>query len=149
MEDGENHLTPEVKTTPLQRLRNHRKRTRTLKERLSAPETTVFRDGFKLVVDSSQIVPGDIILLKTGDLVPADARLLHTDGLSCEESKLTGQKLSVCKDASLILSVDTPLTDRCNMVYSGCQITSGSGAAVVTATGRNTEIARIPASENG
>lgn len=142
VEDGENRITPKGKNTSLQRLRSLLKSRKSLHESFSVSETKVFRDGFKLVVETSQIVPGDIILLEAGDVIPADARLLHSDGLSCEESSLTGRKTLSFKDASVILSVDMPIKDRCNMVFSGCQVLSGSATAVVTATGRNTEMAK-------
>lgn len=110
---------------------------------LSAPHARVRRGGVEAVVEATALVPGDIILLETGDFVPADARLLRTSSLQSEESALTGESVPVQKDAQAIVEENVPIGDRVNMVYSGCSITYGAGEAVVTATGMNTEMGRI------
>lgn len=110
---------------------------------LSAPHARIIRDGAEKVVDASKLVPGDIILLEAGDFVPADARLLHSVSLKSEESALTGESVPSEKDAKLLVKEDAPLGDRSNMVFSGCSITYGTAAAIVTATGMDTEMGKI------
>lgn len=110
---------------------------------LSAPHARVIRDSKEDVIDAAQLVPGDIIHLEAGDFIPADARLLRSVSLKCEESALTGESVPSEKDADAVIADNAPLGDRCNMVYSGCSVTYGTAAAVVTATGMNTEMGRI------
>ncbi len=110
---------------------------------LSAPHARVIRGGREQVVDAARLVPGDLILLEAGDFVPADARLVRAAALKAEESSLTGESVPVEKDAGAEVAADAPLGDRVNMVYTGCSITYGSGAAIVTATGMQTEMGRI------
>lgn len=112
-------------------------------QNLAAPLARVFRNGKECVIEASQLVPGDIISLQAGDFVPADARLLCSSSLKSEESALTGESVPTEKDATVIVAEDAPLGDRHNMVYSGCSITYGTGKAVVTATGMNTEMGKI------
>ena len=95
------------------------------------------------MIDASQLVPGDIIHLEAGDFIPADARLLRSVSLKCEESALTGESVPSEKDAVAVIPENAPLGDRSNMVFSGCSVTYGTAAAVVTATGMNTEMGRI------
>jgi len=110
---------------------------------LSAPHARVIRDGVESVIDSKDLVVGDIIKLEAGDFVPADARLLSSSALKSEESALTGESVPAEKDANEIVNIDAPLGDRVNMVYSGCSITYGTATAVVTATGMDTEMGKI------
>lgn len=110
---------------------------------LSAPHARVVRDGKESIVDATQLVAGDIILLEAGDFVPADARLLESSSLKSEESALTGESVPAEKDAQAVVAADAPLGDRHNMVYSGCSITYGRAVAVVTNTGMNTEMGKI------
>ena len=110
---------------------------------MSAPHARVIRDGREQVIDASELVPGDIILLEAGDFVPADARLIYSAGLKSEESALTGESVPSEKDYSVLIQKDAPLGDRFNMVYSGCSITYGTATAVVTATGMDTEMGKI------
>ena len=110
---------------------------------LSAPHARVIRDGQEKVIDAAALVPGDIILLETGDFVPADARLLRSASLKSEESALTGESVPSEKNAELLAAEDVPLGDRSNMVFSGCSITYGTAAAIVTATGMDTEMGKI------
>ena len=110
---------------------------------MSAPHARVIRDGKESVINASELVPGDIILLEAGDFVPADARLLRSVSLKSEESALTGESVPSEKDAQAIIKADAPLGDRRNMVYSGCTITYGTATAVVTATGMDTEMGKI------
>ncbi len=110
---------------------------------LSAPHARVLRDGSESIIDASELVPGDIIRLETGDFVPADARLLRSVSLKSEESALTGESVPAEKDASACPKENAPLGDRTNMVFSGCSITYGTAVAVVTATGMDTEMGKI------
>lgn len=110
---------------------------------LSAPHAKVLRDGKEQIIEASQLVPGDIIRLEAGDFIPADARLLHSASLKVEESALTGESVPAEKDADAIIDNAAPLGDRSNMVFSGCSVTYGTGLAVVTAIGMNTEMGKI------
>ena len=110
---------------------------------LSAPHARVVRDGAEKIVDAAELVPGDIILLEAGDFIPADARLLKSASLKSEESALTGESVPSEKDAEAEIGENAPLGDRTNMVFSGCSVTYGTGMAVVTATGMDTEMGKI------
>jgi magnesium-transporting ATPase (P-type) len=105
-------------------------------------ETTVLRAGGKQRIDARELVPGDIVLLASGDKVPADLRLLQSRSLQIDESALTGESLPVEK-LSGVLGHDTTLADRANMAYSSTLVTYGTGVGVITDTGDNTEIGRI------
>jgi Ca2+-transporting ATPase len=110
---------------------------------MSAPHARVIRDGEEHIIDAKQIVPGDIIKVEAGDFVPADARLIHSVSLKSEESALTGESVPAEKNADDIIDGKSALGDRSNMIFSGCSITYGTGLAVVTATGMNTEMGKI------
>ncbi len=110
---------------------------------MSAPHARVLRDGVEVIINSAELVPGDIILLEAGDFVPADARLLKSVSLKSEESALTGESVPAEKDADTAVKDGAPLGDRCNMVFSGCSITYGTAVAVVTAIGMDTEMGKI------
>lgn len=110
---------------------------------LASPVCRVVRDGSVREIDPSELVPGDIIVLKTGDFVPADARLVTSEGLSVDESSLTGESLPAEKDALAQLAGEVPLGDRVNMVFSGCLVTAGNAVAAVTETGMETQIGKI------
>ncbi|MCB1320032.1 MAG: cation-translocating P-type ATPase, partial [Leptospiraceae bacterium] len=111
-------------------------------KQMHALKSRVRRDGSEQEIEAKQLVPGDVILLQSGDRVPADARLLQTTRLAIEESTLTGESLAVEKDVDAVAN-DATLGDRICMVYSSTTVTRGRGEAVVTATGRDTEIGRI------
>lgn len=110
---------------------------------MSAPHSRVIRNGEEQVIESSQLVPGDVIRLEAGDFVPADARLLKSVNLKSEESALTGESVPSDKDANAIVEEKAPIGDRTNMIYSGCSISYGTATAVVTATGMDTEMGKI------
>ncbi|MBD2778852.1 cation-translocating P-type ATPase [Iningainema tapete] len=105
-------------------------------------ETTVIRDGQKLRIPSSELVPGDIVLLTSGDKVPADLRLLQARNLQVDESALTGESVAVEKNTKP-LGEQTPLAERKNMAYAGGFVTFGQGIGIVVETGNNTETGRI------
>lgn len=107
-----------------------------------ASETTVIRNGQKLRLPASALVPGDIVLLQSGDKVPADLRLIRTRDLQIDESALTGESLPAQKNLAL-LSKETVLADRKNMAYSSTLVTFGTGTGIVVATGGLTEIGQI------
>ena len=110
---------------------------------MSSPHARVLRDGQEKIINTSLLVPGDIIYLEAGDYVPADCRLIESVNLKAEESSLTGESLASEKDAKAVIKNKVGVGDRTNMVFSGCSITYGTGKAVVTSTGMNTEIGKI------
>ena len=111
---------------------------------LSAPTARVLRDGRQTEIPSSQVVPGDVVLLEAGDLVVADGRLLESYSLQVNESSLTGESDSVEKQTDILRQAENiPLADQNNMVFSGSLVTAGRGVMVVTATGMETEIGKI------
>ncbi len=116
---------------------------------LAVPTAEVIRGGVTSRVDASQLVPGDMILLRVGDRISADARLVECNGLRCDESVLTGRTIPGLKRADVLLPEKTPTADRINMVHMGCDVVAGSGRAVVTATGMQTELGRLIASMYG
>lgn len=120
-------------------------------KRLSSPEARILRDGRSMTIPSALVVPGDILLLETGDMVAADGRLLEVYGLTVNESSLTGESLGVEKHTGAVKAREgtVALADRTNMVFSGSLVTSGRAVAVVTATGMNTEIGKIAVLMNG
>ena len=110
---------------------------------MSAPHARVIRNGKEMVIDASELVPGDIIKIEAGDFVPADARLITSASLKSEESALTGESVPSEKNAADVVDEKAALGDRTNMVFSGCSITNGTATAVVTATGMDTEMGKI------
>jgi Ca2+-transporting ATPase len=112
--------------------------------RMTAPRARVLRDGKPLAVAAAEVVPGDVLMLSEGDLVAADARLVEAAMLRANEAPLTGESLPVDKHVGEI-PADTALADRSNMVFLGTSVLSGSGLALVVATGMATEVGRIAA----
>ena len=115
---------------------------------LSSPAARVLRDGQTIEIPSSLVVPGDILLLEAGDLVVADGRILECHNLMVNESSLTGESDNVEKQSDTLSSSPVPLAEQSNMIFSGSLITGGRAAAVVTATGMDTEIGKIAAMMN-
>ncbi len=111
--------------------------------KLAAPTARVVRGGVRSTVKAAELVPGDIILLETGDYVPADARLLEAVGIKAEEASLTGESLPVEKDAAFLPGPKTPLADCKNILLATSMVVSGRGKAVVTATGMETQVGKI------
>lgn len=107
-----------------------------------APVATVIRDGRRLQCDASSLVPGDSVVIASGDRVPADLRLLQTRELRIDEASLTGESLAVHKSTQAV-DLGATLGDRHCMAYSGTLVVSGQGMGVVTATGTSTELGRI------
>lgn len=106
-------------------------------------KSTVLREGKREKVDSKMLVPGDILILGTGDRVPADARILQEANFMVDESLLTGESEPVAKDAMFEPAENIPIGDCKHMVYSGSLVLSGKCTALVTRTGVETEIGRI------
>lgn len=102
----------------------------------------VVRNGQKMEVDASELVPGDIVILRPGDKIPADVRLFDVHHLQVEESMLTGESLTVSKHAEA-LDKDALLADRTNLGFSGTNVSSGNARGVVIETGAATELGRI------
>ncbi len=105
-------------------------------------QAAVIRESDRQTINAEDIVPGDIIILKSGDKVPADARILKSKNLRVEEAPLTGESTDVNKTPDKI-DEDAVIGDRRNMVYSGTMVTYGEASVVVVATGADTEIGKI------
>jgi Ca2+-transporting ATPase len=90
-------------------------------------------------------VPGDIVLLETGDKIPADLRLLMTHDVEVDESLLTGESLAVLKDHTAVLNASPALGDSVNMLFTGTIVSRGRAQGVVVSTGLNTELGKIAA----
>jgi calcium-translocating P-type ATPase len=107
-----------------------------------APRAAVLRDGRRISVDGTDLVPGDVVLLEAGDKVPADLRLLEARGLAAQEAILTGESVPVEKAVGQV-APDSPLGDRRSMLWSGTLVTQGTARGLVVATGQATEIGRL------
>ena len=110
---------------------------------MAAPTATVFRDGTEVKVPAKELVPGDVILLHTGDRIPADARLIETINLQVEEAALTGESVPAEKHTLALDHIDLPVGDRRNMVFAGTSVTYGRGRALVVETAMQTEFGKI------
>lgn len=111
-------------------------------KKMASLKAKVLRDGKEIIIDAAHLVPGDIIILETGDKIPADARLIEAYNFQTQEAVLTGESVPVKKDLKL-LPEKTPVADRENMVYSGTIVTNGRGKAVAANTGMQTEFGKI------
>ena len=111
-------------------------------KKMTSPTASVLRDGKEVRIPAVQLVPGDIILLYTGDKVPADARIIEAFTMKTDEASLTGESSPVNKSGST-LPEQTQLNDRRNIVYTGTVVVYGRGKAVVTTSGMNTEFGKI------
>jgi len=112
-------------------------------KRMAVPLVRVRRDMTVQDIPSSQLVPGDVVLLEAGSVVPADCRLLEAHGLRVQESLLTGESEAVEKHTDLIASVELPLGDRRNLLFMGTLVSAGRAVALVVATGMQTELGAI------
>ena len=112
-------------------------------KKLSSPHAWVIREGRRQRVESSQLAPGDLVVLQAGDLVPADLRLLKSAELKIEESALTGESVPAEKDAGARCPQNAPLGERKNMAFASTGVASGAGVGVVAATGMDTAMGRI------
>ncbi|MEM3520406.1 MAG: HAD-IC family P-type ATPase, partial [Thermoproteota archaeon] len=112
-------------------------------KRLASPSTVVVREGRPKEIPTSELVPGDLMLLKVGQRIPADARLVESYGLQVDESSLTGESFPIPKDANVILPKETEIADRKNMIFAGTVVIKGRGKAIVVTTGSKTELGRV------
>lgn len=111
-------------------------------KKMTAPAAMVLRNGKEVKVPAAELVPGDIILLYTGDKVPADSRIIEAFNLKVDEAALTGESMPVNKVTNA-LPEETQLNDKKNMVFTGTIVAYGRGKAVVVSTGMNTEFGKI------
>lgn len=114
-------------------------------KKMAAPHARVIRDGIVREIPAAEVVPGDLLLLETGNAVCADGRVVESRSLKTEESALTGEALPVEKTAAGGLPAETATGDRKNMVLAGGYVVYGKGKVLVTATGMDTEMGRIAA----
>ncbi len=114
-------------------------------KKMASPTAKVLRDGNPQEISSSQLVPGDLVILETGDIIPADLRLVESSNLKVEEASLTGESVPVEKRAQETYSEEVSLGDRHNMAYMSTIITYGRGKGVVVETAEGTEIGKIAA----
>ncbi len=116
-------------------------------QEMSAATSKVVRGGKQVTVPSSELVPGDVVVLEAGDAVPADCRILESASMKVEESALTGESVPANKISEVLGLTDgaddVPLGDRKNMCYMGSTVVYGRGRAVVVATGMDTEMGKI------
>ena len=112
-------------------------------KKLSAHASKVIRDGKVQVIPARELVPGDVVVLETGDYVSADLRIIEAVNLKVQESSLTGESVPVEKDTKEINETDVGIGDRINMLFSSGLITYGRGKAIVVETGMNTEVGKI------
>ncbi|WP_228484759.1 cation-translocating P-type ATPase [Microbacterium cremeum] len=115
---------------------------------LSTPQCRLLRDGHVSVVSATVVVPGDVVIIESGDRVPADLRLTEVRSLQLDESMLTGEVYPVVKATSPVPS-DAGVGDRTSMAFSGTFVTTGRGTGIVVATGDDTEVGRINALVQG
>lgn len=129
---------------------------------LSSPSATVLRDGHSHVIPNAEVVPGDIVILRTGDTVPADLRLFESVNLSCDEQMMTGESLPVEKvthnriidptsPSHAVATSEETVTDgdRINLAFASTNVTKGRGRGIVIATGMSTAVGRIAAAASG
>ena len=111
--------------------------------RMATPTSCAVRDGHELEIPARELVPGDVIRLRSGDRTPADARVTESINLQIEESALTGESIPIEKQTVPLAGSGSALGDRTNMAYAGTAATYGCGTAVVVATGMATEFGKI------
>lgn len=111
--------------------------------RLASPTSSVIRDGQIQKISTELVVPGDVLLLETGDVVGADLRIVEQFNLSIDEALLTGESVPTDKDVAAIPERDVPVGDRVNLAFSSTTVTKGRGKTVVIGTGMKTEIGNI------
>ncbi|PWI48002.1 calcium-translocating P-type ATPase, PMCA-type [Candidatus Heimdallarchaeota archaeon B3_Heim] len=110
---------------------------------MAAPFSTVVRDGKKVRIEATQLVPGDIVFLEEGDKIPADGRLLQSLALRIDESMLTGESFPVAKNVNANVSKDAQIAEMLNSVFSGTNVSRGRGQVIITQTGMKTEFGKI------
>jgi len=111
-------------------------------KKLASPQAVVLRDGKEKKIPAKELVPGDIIIIETGEKIPADSRLIESINLQTQEASLTGESVPVKKDV-FVIKGNVPIAEKKNMLFAGTIVTSGRGRAAVTGTGMETEIGKI------
>ena len=111
--------------------------------RMAAPTAATVRDGRESEIPARELVPGDVVLLQTGDRVPADLRLLEAVNLQCDEAALTGESIPVEKQTTSLSEADLAIGDRSNLAYAGTIVTYGRGRGMVVETGIKTEFGKV------
>ena len=111
--------------------------------KLSEHAAKVVRDGKEQVIPARELVPGDLVIIETGDYVSADLRIIEAVNLKSQESSLTGESVPVEKSIEAIEGEEIGIGDRVNMLFSSSLITYGRGKAIVVETGMNTEVGKI------
>ncbi len=112
-------------------------------KKMTITQTQVLRDNQAVIISSTALVPGDIIIMEAGNIVPADTRLMETYSLRIDESSLTGESIPVDKNSADITETNIPLGDQFNMAFKGTLVTNGRAKGVVVATGMKTELGKI------
>lgn len=112
-------------------------------KKLASSNARVIRDGILEEINSEELVPGDLLVLKTGDRIPADSRIFSTKGIQVDESLLTGESVTVVKTDKNIYTGEVLLAEQNNMLFMGTVITKGKCRAIVVNTGMNTEMGKI------
>ena len=110
---------------------------------MNIPSCVVLRDNLRKIIKKDEVVPGDIIELKTGDYIPADARIINCTSFEVDESSLTGESEPVEKNYDILLEEKTPIAERKNMIFSSCYVTKGKARAIIVSTGMQTEMGKI------
>ncbi len=112
-------------------------------KKMSSPESLVIREGKRIKIKASELVPGDLVVIEEGDTIGADIRLVESINLKCSESSLTGESVPVEKDANIVFSDSVGIGDRTNLCFMSTTVTYGRGKGIVVSTGMNTEIGKI------
>lgn len=112
-------------------------------QKLTDHASKVVRDGQITVIPAKELVPGDVVLLDTGDFIPADLRVVDAVNLKSQESSLTGESVPVEKNIDVIEDTEVGVGDRINMLFSSSLVTYGRGKGIVVATGMETEVGKI------
>lgn len=121
----------------------HSARSLLLLKKFITPHAKVIRDGKEIMIDAATLVPGDIVIVSTGDVIDADMRFIETAGLSINESILSGESSPATKSATSLSVSARDISEATNIGFSGTTVTAGRGVGVVFATGKNTEIGGI------
>ena len=112
-------------------------------QKMTTPKSRVLRDQTMQVIDSEDLVPGDVVLLEAGDIIPADVYFLEANALKVEEAALTGESVPVEKQASPLPAKDIPLAEQTNLGFMNTNVTYGTAQAVVVETGMATQVGQI------
>ncbi len=112
-------------------------------QKMASPKAKVIRNGNIITIGTSEVVPGDLLVLEAGDSIASDGSLVEAFNLKVDESALTGESVPVEKTSELIDREDVSLAERTNMVHASCNVTYGRGVALVTTTGEDNEVGKI------